>query len=460
MNAAPDMKLTRAAAAFAAGMTYDRVPAVAVPRIAAAFADCVGVMLAGSALPVTRIAMEFAGGRLPDGGFLGALRLPSAQAGLVYGTAAHALDFDDTGLNGHPSAVLVPAILAVAEHVPADGRRMVAAYLAGFEVWAELAARERDPHHEKGWHPSPVFGVVAATAAIANLRRLDAATTATALGIAASSAAGICANFGTMMKPFQLGRAIQFAIEAVDLAAAGLTASDTALEADLGFLRAFSPAGAVDTARPARFGEHWEFLRTGINIKLYPMCYATHRIIDATLELMATHRLDAGDVVSFAAEIGPTQAAILQHHDPRTVLNAKFSAEFAVAAAALRGRLGNDELTDATLADPELRRLIGATTVRISTERDPDYPVFSPADHVVAVLRDGRELASQPVRQPRGHHTRFPDSRELWGKFVDCAVPALDEQQARALFDRFMALQDAASARQLYGAARPEEKTT
>ena len=456
MNAAPDIELTRAAAAFAAGLAFDHVPNEAVARIAAAFADCVGVMLAGSTLPVTSIAAEFAGERLTGNGFLGAFSLPAAQTGLVYGAAAHALDFDDTGLNGHPSAVLVPAILSVAEHRPADGRRMIAAYLAGFEVWAELAARERDPHHEKGWHPSPVFGVVAATAAVANLRRLDAETTAAALGIAASSAAGICANFGTMMKPFQLGRAIQFAIEAVDLAAAGLTASDTAFEADLGFLRAFSPAGSVDTARLARFGEHWEFLTSGINIKLYPMCYATHRIIDATLELMATHRLAAADMVAFEAQIGPTQAAILQHHDPKTVLNAKFSAEFAVAATALRGKLGNAELTDATLADPELRRLIHATTVQVTSERDPDYPVFSPTDHVVAVLRDGRRVASQPVHRPRGHHTRFPTTEELWSKFVDCAVPALDEENARALFDRLVALDGIASVKQLYG----EEKTT
>ena len=112
--------LTAEIARFASGLEFADVPEAAVPRVSAAFADCIGVMLAGHDLPVTNIALKFAGGTAAPGGrFLGGLGLAPPATGLVYGTAAHALDFDDTGLNGHPSAVLVPAILAAAEDVGA-----------------------------------------------------------------------------------------------------------------------------------------------------------------------------------------------------------------------------------------------------------------------------------------------------------------------------------------------------
>src|SRR6202035_864533 len=107
---------------------------------------------------------------------------------------------DDVSLDGHPSAVLVPAILAQGEASGSSGAEMLTAYIAGYEVWAELLAREPTPLHRKGWHPTAVLGPVAAAAACAKLRGLDAAATATAMAIAASMAAGLVANFGTMTK--------------------------------------------------------------------------------------------------------------------------------------------------------------------------------------------------------------------------------------------------------------------
>lgn len=450
------MSLTREVAEFATRLDYGSIPPAALERIKAGFVDCVGVMLEGAFAPPTNVAYRFASRRASaPPAFLGELALSTPLTGLVYGTASHAYDFDDTGINGHPSAILVPAIMADAEHRPVTGERMMAAYLAGFETWAELARRDRDTHHDKGWHPSPVFGVIAVTAAIANLRRLDVETTMRALGVAASSAAGLCANFGSMMKPFQLGRAIQFGIEAVDLAEMGLVAGTATLEHELGFLKAFSPKGDVDTASPARLGQHWEFLESGICIKLYPMCYATHRAIDAAVELMATHGLSSQQIETVEINLGPTQAAILSHHDPKTPLQAKFSAEFAVASIAVFGRCSQAELTDEALADPELRRLIAASKVVIDEERDPDYPMFSPADIVRVTLRDGRVVESQPVRRPRGHHEKFPSPEELWEKFRGCAASVREEPSARALFDALFALEEMPSISEVY--ARRED---
>src|SRR5690606_28418863 len=139
-------------------------------------------------------------------------------------TAAHALDYDDVGLCGHPSAVLVPALLAEGERMQASGSQLLKAYLAGFETWAELISRDADQHHVKGWHPTAVFGTVGVAAAVACLRGLSQEDCIHALGIAASLAGGVVANFGSMTKPFHAGRASAAGIQAVDLAQAGMTA--------------------------------------------------------------------------------------------------------------------------------------------------------------------------------------------------------------------------------------------
>ena len=85
-------------------------------------------------------------------------RAAAPQAALVNGAAAHALDYDDIGLSGiqptHPSAVLVAAIFAEAEALGCSGRDMLTAYATGFEVWGEIASRDRKPYHVKGWHPT------------------------------------------------------------------------------------------------------------------------------------------------------------------------------------------------------------------------------------------------------------------------------------------------------------------
>src|SRR5262249_2353171 len=151
------------------------------------FTDCIAVMLAGWREPVVEIVAGLLGDARPEGPFTaGCLRLAAPGRALLYGVAAHVLDYDDTALRGHPSAVLVPAILADAQEIGADGKAMIAAYAAGYEIWSELVERHQDPLHRKGWHPSAVLGALAAAGASAILHRLDAQQASHAVGIAAS----------------------------------------------------------------------------------------------------------------------------------------------------------------------------------------------------------------------------------------------------------------------------------
>src|SRR5260370_616754 len=155
--------LTRSLGSFAAALTYGALPAKAVAAVRLGFTDCVAVMLAGLREPVLRVVTSTMVRTDPKGEAricLGRERASAIDAALANGVAAHALDYDDVALAGHPSTVLVPAILAEAEATGADGRAAVTAYAAGYETWARLVARDPDPYHRQGWHPPPVLGPV------------------------------------------------------------------------------------------------------------------------------------------------------------------------------------------------------------------------------------------------------------------------------------------------------------
>ncbi|MSQ49672.1 MAG: MmgE/PrpD family protein, partial [Betaproteobacteria bacterium] len=325
--------LTRQLAEFVASLEYRKIPAAAVETAKRGFIDCIGVMFAGRDEPVARILFEEK--LFPERAEAHILfdrgRTSSPEAALINATAAHALDYDDVGIDGHPSVVLVPAILAEGERLGASGAEMVAAYVAGYEVWAELSGRDQDQHHGKGWHPTAVFGALSAAAAAARLARLDAERSACALGIAASMCAGLTANFGSMTKPFQAGRAAQSGLTAARLAAAGMTSSPDAIEHRGGMLQAFSPKGRVRTDGDIAAGRDWHILRLGLNVKRYPVCYALHRSIDGLLALGSKNNISPEKITEIELTIGKLQASVLRHSRPQTGLDAKFSAEFAAA---------------------------------------------------------------------------------------------------------------------------------
>jgi 2-methylcitrate dehydratase PrpD len=423
--------LTRQLAERVAGLRFEELPVQAVETVKRGMIDCVGVLFAGRDEAVTRIVLE----SIPRGEeaslLFGQGRARSSDAALANATAAHALDYDDTALDGHPSVVLAPTVLAEGERLRASGRELIAAYVAGYETWAELIGRDADKHHAKGWHPTAVFGTVAAAAASSRLAQLPAGKIAYALGIATSLAGGLVANFGSMTKPYQAGRAAQSGIMAARLAAAGMTASPDAIEHASGFLAAFSPNGRVRT--DGRLGE-WHIVRHGLNVKRYPVCYALHRSIDAILDLPVA----ASDVDSIDVRLGKLQAGMLRHHSPQTALDAKFSAEFAMACALLRRRVGLEELKDAFVRSDGVQALMRKVRVTTIDEADPDEPLFAPYDVVRIRLKDGSVVASEPVTHARGHARNPIGLEELRVKFRDCTKGGQD-----GLFDRLLHLDEA-----------------
>ncbi|MEI7680364.1 MAG: MmgE/PrpD family protein [Betaproteobacteria bacterium] len=409
------------------------------------FIDSVATMLAGRDEPVVGVVRKFAAARrsaLQESRLLfGKDHISAADAALINATAAHALDYDDVALAGHPSAVLVPAILAAGEPLGVSGMTALRAYLVGYEVWAELLSREPAPYHVKGWHPTAVLGTVGAAAAVAHLHGLNVTQVTNTLSIAASMASGLVANFGTMTKPLHAGRAAACAIDAVGLAVAGLTAAPDIFEHHAGFLAALSPSGQAERSTPAAtLGRQWRLVDTGLSIKRYPMCYATHRIIDGVLAMVTEHDLRPAQIVQVYPRVGVAQASMLRNHAPVSGLEAKFSLEFAVAAAIVERRVGLRELTDACVNQSGVREMMQRVTISTTDTACPIEPVFAYTDRVELELLDGRRLDSGEIRFPKGNSKLPLSDEELKTKFYDCTADVKDID-APALYGQLAALE-------------------
>lgn len=435
------MGLTRDLGEFIARLQPRELPAEG-PRVAKlGFVDCVGVMMAGSTEPVAdivaRTVLEGVGSG--DASVLfSARRAPAPLASWVNGTAAHALDYDDAG--GHRSAILVPALLAEGEALGSSGEAMVTAYVAGFETWSELALREKGHLHERGLHPTGIYGAVAAAAAAAKLRGLDGERTAAALAIAASQASGLVANFGSMAKPFHAGNSARAGVLSARLAQNGFTAAPDALEHERGFLSAISQHGDFDAKRPLAAGREWRIGIEGVSIKKFPTCYCTHRATDAMLELAATYDLKAGDVEDIEVRIGRTQRAILHADRPSTGLAAKFSIQFVMACALIERQVTLRELVDPVVQREDIQALMRRVRTTLLDEYDAVMPQYSPWDQVVVRLKSGRVLESERIARARGHISRPLTELELYAKFASCLDFAASPLDRRGLFEALIHL--------------------
>lgn len=434
--------LTRALGAFVSGLRLDAVPADTLTVVHTGFADCVGTMIAGSVEEPPNILHKVLAPPAGDASlYLVGPRVPAPDAAWINGTAAHALDFDDVALRGHPSTVLVPAILAEGEALGASGAQLATAYVAGYEVWADLAGRDPAQHHEKGWHPTGIFGAIGAAAACASLRGLDAAKAAHAIALGASHSAGLVANFGTMTKPYHAGRAAHAGVMSARLAAAGFTASPDALEHPLGFLAAVSPAGQADRTSPTRVGQEWQILSQRVSVKKYPLCFCTHRALDGMLDLLQEHRVGPDDVKSVTVSTSRRNATILRNSRPQTGLEAKFSMQFAMASAVVAGRAGLAELTDGFVQRGDIQTLMPRVRIEVDERQDPARTGHSPYDQVVIETVRGKRLESAKVTDERGSANLPLSAEELWTKFEGCVAVGNPQLNARAVFDCLMSIE-------------------
>jgi len=414
-------------AAFIADLIVDDVPSGAIDTTVRAFVDTVGVAVAGTRTEVGRTAVP------PEGTDAD---VSAAERALYLGTVGHALDYDDLswGMDGHPSTVIVPPILAVAERRAVDGRDAVTAYVAGFEAACAVAEPISPAHYERGWHATSTFGVFGATAAAASLLDLDADRTRTALGIAASTPAGLKRNFGSMTKPLHAGFAARSGVTAARLAAAGATADGRAIGGERGFWDLYGD-GAANPPSPS-VGEGWYIESEGIHVKMYPCCYFAHTSVAATQDLRERHGVEPADIESIRVTASRGAADALQHSDPETGLEAKFSMEYLVASAAVRDRVGLGAFEADAVEDPAVK----AVRRRVEFTADPDLEYDS--HEATVVVETGADTFETTRTDPPGVHQNPPSESEMRAKFLECATRTVSEDVAESIYEDVASLPD------------------
>src|SRR5712671_2776282 len=439
--------LLRAIADRICATTFEGLPGIAVATAREGILDTIGVTLAGAREDTTAVvtrALRRTAAAGPALIFGHGARLDVLSAALINGVASHALDFDDCSntLGGHPSAPIVPALLAIAEGV--SGRAFIAAYAAGVETETKLARAVNFHHYEKGWHPTSTLGTFGSAAACGHLLRLSPDQMATALALAASMASGIKANFGSMTKPFHIGHAARNGLCAAMLAQEGMTAKLDALEHRQGFFAVYNGAGTFHPDRIlAEWAKPYDLADPGIAFKRHPCCGSTHPAADAMLHLRAAHALAPERVERIESWTHPRRLQHTNRPDPQSGLDGKFSIQYVLARALMHGIVSLEHFSDAAMRDDAARALMS----KVNAQPD-DSLGRSADDHFYARLRvttASGEAHEHFVDRPLGRDRDHPlPQGTLEAKFRDCARRALDEASTEEVLRLCSTLEDLA----------------
>jgi len=405
------MTLTSQIADYVSKSQYTTLPGEVVEKAKLCLMDWLAVTLAGSQEPVCKKLMEIY--RLAGGARQATLvgwntKASILQAALINGTAAHALDYDDVHSRepGHPSAPIIPAILAVSEWKKLSGEEFITSLVVGVQVMFSIGSGVMPYHYKEGWHNTGTMGHFGAAAAACRILNLNPSQITNALGIAATQASGLKQVFGTMCKPLNAGKAAMDGLLSALLAEKGFTSSKDVLEGKSGFF-----AVASSKADPQKVINRLQgsYVINGLSFKLYPSCYSTHGVIECILALKKKYQIDPDNVKEIVCTVHPRCLDVSAISKPRTPLEGKFSVQYCAALALTEGRVGIDSFVESKLNDPTILQLQDKIKLRSLPSYTQDrraYVVISTFDGrkyeenvAIANLLEDREKARKAVTE-------------------------------------------------------------
>src|SRR5437868_1381609 len=417
-------------AEYAAALRYDDLPAPVVQLAKECIIDTVAAGICGSALPWSRIVIDYAERTGPGGisrilGRGSAVQAPAAA--LANGALAHAFELDSLtrpGAGAHPGATVLPPALAVAQQpgAKASGRDLIAAFVAGNEVMIRISRATGHTNEARGFHAPATAGPFGAAVACGHLLGRDETGMANAIGLAGSLAGGLlefARGDGGMVKRLHLGRASEAGVLAASLAAAGFTGPRTVLEGEFGFLRVFCTE-FEEAALTRNLGHEYVTLSTVL--KRYPVHATAHAAVRAVRDLQAEHGFAGGNVESIAVTGNKRMVERHAITEPADLMLAQYSSPFCVALALFREARDPESYDESALADPRIRAL--CRRVRVVPEQGGGHGHMGST--VTLVLADGR-------RFERHVDSGLLEPGELPDKFARLTPAALGHRSATLL---------------------------
>lgn len=348
-----------------------------------------------------------------------------AAAAMANGTAVHGFELDDVHLSGqiHPGAVVVPAVLALAGMAGADGRTMLAALAAGYEMGLRLGVAAGRGHGLSGYHPTGTLGAVAAAAAGARVLGLDREQTRAALALGATQAAGLyAARTGGMAKRFHAGHASAAGVTAALLARRGFTGADGAIEAPFGGLLATLRCDGDRSALREGIGRDW--LCDGVGFKIYATCASAQTIV-AGMRQLRQAGVDAGNLARLDIHMGSIAVSnVGWPYRPRDVVAAQMNGGYAAAVTLLDGDAFVEQFSDARLADADVLALVERVHFHVDPDIESGGLALRHASRILATLTDGSTRSVYNAQRPGGPGNEIAPEKVL-GKFRRLAEASL-----------------------------------
>jgi 2-methylcitrate dehydratase PrpD len=402
--------------------------------------DGIAVMLAGSRTDCSRKVATYVKNKkgISESTVIGhGFKAPSPDGALINGTSGHADDYDDTqlstapdrlyGLMTHPTVPVLAATLAVGEMLKSSGRDIVEAFVIGFEVECKIAETIKPAHYWRGFHTTATIGTFGAFASAGTLLGLNEEELRASLGITASLASGIRANFGTMTKPLHAGMAASNGIIACLLGKNDFTANMGALDGRWGFME-ITAGGSDPEMMMGKMGSPYAIVDPGATFKMYPCGSLGQPSMDTLLEIVTELDLKINDVKEVRLMAGPNILEPLRYTDPLDDLQAKFSLQFGLASILLRRRAGLREYTMDWIKNPMLR----STMRKVKTIPDEEIAAMGVEKmrSVVEVELSNGKIIRREASDARGTPEKPLKPHELEEKFMECAEFVLDSDRA------------------------------
>ncbi len=443
------MTAARTLAEFAAGLTYEQIPAAPRERARQCIIDTAGAALFGSRLPWSRIVAGHAqqcGGNGSSRVIGSSLKVAPPAAALANGVCSHAFELDGLrkpSAGVHPGAILLPAALAAAEHQGASGRDLLTAFVAGAEVLFRIGLAAKQTTESLGFHAPGVNGPYGSAIVAGKLLGLNAAQLTQALGIAGSLGGGLLAfakaGNGAMVKRLHMGRAAEAGVLAALLARDGYEGPDSVLEGKYGYLESYARDGDA-TQFTKGLGTHFDIVYACL--KRYACHITAHTPVQSLQELRAENNFNGDDIKALTIH---ARHKVLSHHDirePRDVAGAQYSVPFCSAIALYYDV--NDPLafSEAALNDAKVRALALKLNV---VEMGHDEKGGAWATRVVVALKDGRRF-ERFAEEFKGTPASPLSPEELQTKFMRMAGA---HPRAAELHAQLAALENIADCRTL-----------
>ena len=445
--------LTEAIARFVADTGASDFPPDAIDNAKKVVADTFACIIAGAGSETARPLARYVerSGTSGERRVLGTrIRTSAELAAMVNGTFGHSLDFDDVlpMMPGHPSSIIVSALLASAEG-KLTGARFLEAYVIGIEVGAKIGLGITNGHYNRGFHGTGTLGIFSAAAALAKLHRLEASRIRTVIGIASSMASGVRRNFGTMTKPLHTGWAARNAVAAVELARCDFTAAPDVLEAKAGFFAAYGAERSDAEAPLEKLGRPYAIVDPGVGLKRYPCYNGAQRAMNGVLQLRLKLGFDAETLARLECRMPPGGMHVLIYPVATTGLEGKFCLPYQLAAGVLDGEYSLASFTDEAVARPAIEALLGKIAVKEDPRCGGEHAasLAKPAGErgfveVEAHTIDGRSEVVRVDVAP-GHPKQPLDWAEIRRKFMDCAAHGgIDAARGGRAFDVLAALEN------------------